>query len=504
MSLQIVEKSGEGLSRVYGVTVPAQDLSSKLEAKIKEISPQLRLKGFRPGKVPAAHVKRMYGKELMKEIVQEALNESSQKALDESKVRPAGQPELDLDEGSLDKVIAGQADLSYEVKVDVMPDFEPVDVSTLSLKRPVYEPSDADVSEALEEIASSNKTYESKEGKGAKAEDGDMVVADFVGRIDGEAFEGGAMEDAEIVIGSGRFIPGFEEQLTGAEKDETRTITVTFPADYQAQHLAGKEAQFEVVVKDVRAAKAGAADDAFAQRLGLSDLNALNDAIRNQLAGQYAGASRFKLKRALLDELDKAHDFPLPPRMVEAEAEGIWAQVKSDIDAGRLSDEDKGKSEEQLRGEYRKIAERRVRLGLVLAEIGRANNVTVSDAELNQAIMGEARRYPGQEREVFEFYRKNPQAAAQLRAPVYEDKVVELIFGKAKVEDQPVSKEELLAEDDLPEGYGEGDEAEAKPAKKAAAKKASAKKSSDESASNDDAAPAKKAPAKKAAKKKAE
>ena len=494
MSLQIVEKSGEGLSRVYGVTVPAQDLSSKLEAKIKEISPQLRLKGFRPGKVPPAHVRRMYGKELMREIVQDALNESSQKALDESKVRPAGQPELELDESSLEKVIAGQADLSYEVKVDVMPDFEPVDVGTLSLSRPVYDPSDADVDEALEEIAGSNKTYETKEGA-APAEDGDMVVADFVGRLDGEAFEGGSMEDAEIVLGSGRFIPGFEEQLRGAKAGEARTITVTFPADYQAAHLAGKEAEFELTVKDVRSAKAGSVDDAFAQRLGLGDLGALKDAVRRQLAEQYAGTSRFKLKRALLDELDKAHDFPLPPRMVDAEAEGIWRQVKADMDAGRLSEEDAGKSEEQLKSEYRKIAERRVRLGLVLAEIGRANNVQVTDAELNQAVLAEARRYPGQEREVFEFYRKNPQAAAQLRAPVYEDKVVELIFGKAKVEDRPVSKEELMAEDDLPEGYSEGGAGEAKPAKKATAKKTGAKAPS--SAEGD--APAKKTASKKAA-----
>jgi trigger factor len=496
MSLQIVEKSGEGLSRVYGVTVPAQDLSQKLEAKIREISPQLRLKGFRPGKVPAAHVKRMYGKDLMKEIVQEALNESSQKALDQSKVRPAGQPELDLDESTIEQVIAGTADLSYEVKVDVMPDFQPVDVSTLSLKRPVYEPSDADVAEALDEIAGSNQTYESKPGDAPAAGDGDMVVADFVGRIGGDAFEGGSMEDAEIVLGSGRFIPGFEEQLKGAKKGETRTITVTFPEDYQAAQLAGKAAEFEVVVKDVRTAKAGELDDAFAQRLGLPDLNALNEAIRGQLAQQYAGAARFKLKRALLDELDKRHDFPLPPRMVEAEAEGIWRQVKADMDAGRLSDEDQGKSEEQLKSEYRKIAERRVRLGLVLAEIGRANEVNVTDAELNQAVMAEARRYQGQEREVFEFYRQNPQAAAQLRAPVYEDKVVELIFGKAQVEDQPVSKEELMAEDDLPEGYSEGaSDAEAKPAKKAAAKKTAAKKASS------DEAPAEKAPAKKTAKK---
>jgi trigger factor len=497
MSLQVVEKSGEGLSRVYGVTIPAQDLSQKLEAKIAEIGPQLRLKGFRPGKVPTAHVKRMYGRDLMREIVQEALNESSQQALSDAKVRPAASPEMKLTSDP-EAVVKGEQDLSYDIEVEVMPEFQPVDVTGISLTRPVYEPTDADVDEALAEIASQNQTYEAKAGKAVKAEDGDMVVADFVGRIDGDAFEGGTAQDAEIVIGSGRFIPGFEEQLAGAKPGETRTISVTFPENYAAENLKGKPAEFEVTIKEVRLAKTAEADDAFAQRLGLSDLAGLRDAIRRQLAEQYGQTSRFKLKRALLDQLDKNHAFPLPPRMVESEFETIWSQVKADLDAGRLAEEDQGKSEEQLRSEYRRIAERRVRLGLVLAEIGRANDVTVSDAELNQAIMGEARRYPGQERQVFDFYRQNPQAAAQLRAPVYEEKVVELIFGKAKVEDEPVSKEALLAEDDMPEGYAEGGEAEAKPAKKPAAKKAAAKKAAEPAEEAAEAKP-KKAKAKKTA-----
>jgi trigger factor len=453
MSLQVVEKSGEGLSRVYGVTIPAQELNQKLEAKIAEIGPQLRLKGFRPGKVPVAHVRKMFGRDLMREIVQEALNESSQQALNDAKVRPAASPDLKLTSDA-EAVVKGEQDLSYDIEVEVMPEFQPVDVAELSLKRPVYEPSDADVDEALSEIVGQNKTYETKGGKAPKAADGDMVVADFIGRIGGEAFEGGTAEDAEIILGSGRFIPGFEEQLKGAKKGETRTLNVTFPEEYGVDKLKGQAAEFEVTVKDIRAAKAAEADDAFAERLGLSDLAGLKDAIRRQLGEQYAGASRFKLKRALLDELDKRHDFPLPPRMVDAEFQVIWQQVKADLDGGRLSDEDKDKSEEQLQSEYRKIAERRVRLGLVLAEIGRANDVSVSDAELNQAIMAEARRYQGQERAVFDFYRQNPQAAAQLRAPVYEEKVVELVFGKAKIEDQPVAKDELLADDEMPEGYG--------------------------------------------------
>ena len=482
MSVQVVEKSGDGLSRVYGVTIPAQDLNQKLEAKIAEIGPQLKLKGFRPGKVPVAHVRRMYGRDLMREIVQEALNESSQQALSDAKIRPAASPDLKLTSDA-EAVVKGEQDLSYDIEVEVMPDFQPVDVSLLSLTRPTYEPSDADVDEALNEIVGQNQTYETKTGKAPVAADGDMVVADFVGRIGGEAFEGGTAEDAEIILGSGRFIPGFEEQLAGAKKGEERTLKVTFPADYGVDKLKGQAAEFEVTVKDIRAPKAAEADDSFAERLGLGDLQALKDAIRRQLGEQYAGNSRFKLKRALLDELDKRHDFPLPPRMVDAEFSSIWQQVKADLDGGRLSDEDKGKSEEQLQSEYRRIAERRVRLGLVLAEIGRANEVTVSDAELNQAIMNETRRYPGQERAVFDFYRQNPQAAAQLRAPVYEEKVVELIFGKAKVEDQPVGKDELLAEDEMPEGYAEA--SDEKP--KAKAKKAKAK--------SDDAPAAEAAPA---------
>jgi trigger factor len=334
-----------------------------------------------------------------------------------------------------------------------MPDFIPVDVSTLELTRPVHEASDEEVETELQSLAEQSRTYEPRKGKTAKAADGDQLLIDFTGRLDGEVFEGGSGQDMELVLGAGRFIPGFEEQLVGAKAGETRTLSVTFPEQYQAQNLAGKPAEFEVVVKEVRAPVAAAVDETLATRLGLENLDALRDAVRRNLSEQYGAASRFKLKRALLDQLDKTHDFPLPPRMVEAEFEVIWNQVHADLHAGRLSPEDQGKSHDELRAEYRKIAERRVRLGLVLAEIGRADNVTVTDAELNNAILAEARNYPGQERQVFDFYRQNPQAAAQLRAPVYEEKVVELIFNKAKITDQPVSKEELAAEDDLPEGY---------------------------------------------------
>ncbi|MDP8916599.1 MAG: trigger factor [Pseudomonadota bacterium] len=450
MSLQIVEKSGEGLSRVIGVTVPAADLSSRLEKKIAEVTPTLRLKGFRPGKVPAAHVKRVYGKALMADIVQDALNESSQQALTDAKLRAASQPDLKMTSDP-DRVVAGQEDLAFDIEVEVMPEFTPVDVSTLELTRPVYAPTEEEVEAELRSLAEQSRTYSAKAGP---AENGDQLLIDFTGRLDGEVFEGGSGQDMELVLGSGRFIPGFEEQLIGAEAGQNRTVSVTFPEQYQAQNLAGRAAEFEVAVKEVRAPETAAVDDALAERLGLGGLDALRDAVRRNLAEQYGAASRFKLKRALLDELDRRHDFPLPPRMVDAEIEVIWNQVHADLHAGRLSPEDQGKSHDELRAEYRKIAERRVRLGLVLAEIGRAGNVAVSDAELQQAIMAEARNYPGQERQVFDFYRQNPQAAAQLRAPVYEEKVVELIFNQAKVTDRPVTKEQLQAEDDLPEGYG--------------------------------------------------
>jgi trigger factor len=453
MSMQIVEKSGEGLSRVWSVTVPMADLAGKLDARIAEVTPTLNIKGFRPGKVPTAHVRRLYGKALMSEVVEQTLNESTQKVLEDNKVRPAGDPDL-KPEGDMNAVIDGKADLAYEIAVDIMPDFEPVDPATLSLTRPVYEPTEAEVAEAVDELAKQNRTYETRTGKTVKAKDGDMVVIDFLGKIDGVAFDGGAATDAELVLGSGQFIPGFEEQLVGAKPDTDVEVKVAFPADYQAENLKGKDAVFEVKVKEVKAPVDAPADDAFAEKLGVESLEKLRELLKTNLEQQYAGASRFKLKRALLDQLDTKHDFPLPPKMVEAEFASIWTQVQQDKDAGGLPPEDADKTDDQLQTEYRKIAERRVRLGLILAEIGRANNVQVTDQELQQAMLTEARRYGPQAQQVFDLFRENPNAQAQLRAPIFEDKVVDLIVEKAKVEDEKVSKEDLLKDDDLPEGYG--------------------------------------------------
>jgi trigger factor len=454
MSIQIVEKSGEGLSRVYGVTVPVADLTERLEARVAEVTPTLNIKGFRPGKVPVAHVRRLYGKALMSEVVQASLNESTQKVLSDNNLRPAGEPEL-KPEGDFEAVMDGKADLAYELSIDLMPEFEPVDAATLSLTKPVYAPTAKEVDEAVAELAKQNRTYEPRTGKTIKAKDGDQLVIDFIGRVDGEAFEGGTATDVELVLGSGQFIPGFEEQLVGAKPDSDLTVKVTFPAEYQAANLAGKDAEFETKVKEVRGPVDSPADDAFAERLGIENLEKLKELVKGNLEEQYAGASRFKLKRALLDELDTKHDFPLPPKMVEAEFASIWNQVQQDKEAGQLPPEDADKSEDQLTKEYRKIAERRVRLGLVLAEIGRANNVQVTDQELNAAILTEARKYGAQAQEVFNLLRENQNAQAQLRAPIFEDKVVDLIVSKAKVKDKKVSKDELMKEDELPDGYSE-------------------------------------------------
>ncbi|HQT53398.1 MAG TPA: trigger factor [Phenylobacterium sp.] len=451
--MQIVEKSGEGLSKVFSVTVPMSDLVERLDAKIAEITPTLNIKGFRPGKVPQAHVRKLYGKSIMSEVVEQTLNETTQKVLEENKLRPAGDPDL-TPNGDMAQVIEGKADLAYDIAIEVMPEFEPTDLTKISLKRPVYEPTDAEVDEAVDELAKQNRTYETRTGKTVKAKDGDMVVIDFIGRADGVAFEGGTGVDTELVLGSGSFIPGFEEQLVGAKPDDKVMVKVTFPAEYQAPNLAGKDAEFETTVKEVKAPVESKADDGLAERLGVESLEKLRELLKTNLEGQYSGASRFKLKRALLDVLDEKHDFPLPPKMVEAEFAQIWGQVQSDKERGTLPPEDLEKTDDVLQTEYRKIAERRVRLGLVLAEIGRVNNVQITDQELAEAMRAEAMRYGPQAQQIFDFFRQNPAAQAQLRAPIFEDKVVDLIIEQAKVKDEKVSKDDLLKEDDMPAGYG--------------------------------------------------
>lgn len=440
--MNVTETKSEGLSREFKVHVPASELATKLNAKIDEIRPKVQLKGFRPGKVPSAHIRKMYGKSLMSDIVNETVQETSSKALEDNSLRPAAQPSIQL-EGSAEKVVNGEADLEYNMQVEVMPDFEPADVAELEFERLIAEPSEEEVSNSLKNIAENNKAYDAKDGA---AEDGDAVVIDFVGRIDGEAFEGGSAEGHTLVLGSGRFIEGFEAQLVGASAGEEKEVTVTFPEAYPVETLKGKPAVFTVKVNEVKAPRTPEIDNEFAKQLGLDTLESLKDAVKSQLANELRGASRQQVKRALLDALDGKHAFDLPPMMVKAEFEQIWRQLEAEKEAGRLSEEDKAKSDEELRDEYQKIAERRVRLGLVLAEIGRRAEIDITNEELVNALRQEASRYPGQEQMVIDFYRKQPGMLAQLRAPIYEEKVVDYILAKAKVSERTVTREELMKE----------------------------------------------------------
>ena len=439
-------ESADGLSRTFKVSVPKADIQKRLDDRIEEIRPQMNLKGFRPGKVPASHVRKMFGKSIMGEVVEALVKETSQKTIEEADLRMAGQPEMQMD-SNMDEVIAGDSDLSYQMHVDIMPEFEPVDVTTLTITRPVAEITDAELDERLGTIAEANLKYNNR-AKTAKARKEDAVLIDFVGKLDGEPFEGGTAEGHTLVLGSNSFIPGFEDQLIGAKAGEDIEVNVTFPENYQAETLAGKAAVFSVTVHEVRAPKVPDIDEDFAKGLGLEDLDKLKDVVRDQLKKEFDTASRSKAKRNLLDQLDDAHDFALPPKMVEQEFEQIWSQLQTEMDAGRVAEEDKDKSEDELKEDYRNIANRRVRLGLVLAEIGRAAEIVINESEVQQALFNEARNFPGQEKEVIEFFQKNPNAMAQLRAPIYEDKVVDHILETARVEDQTVSREELMKEDE--------------------------------------------------------
>lgn len=440
--MNVTETKSEGLTREYRVSIPQVDLTAKFNAKIRELQPKMNLKGFRPGKVPAAHIKKMYGKSIMGDIVNDLVQETSDKALAEKALRPASRPSIQLTSDQ-EKLINGEADLDYSMALEVMPEFEPADVTTISIERMVAEVPEAEIQESLQRLADNNKAYETKEGK---AETGDAVVIDFVGSIDGEKFDGGAAEGHTLVLGSGRFIPGFEDQLVGASAGEDVKVNVKFPDDYQAANLKGKEALFEVKVHEVKGPKDVEINDEFAKTLGLESLDSLKDAIKAQISGELGFATRQQVKRVLLDALDERHSFDLPPLMVKAEFEQIWAQFEAEKKADRLSEEDKNKSDGELRTEYQKIAERRVRLGLVLAEVGRRADVQITNEELVRALRQEASRYPGQEKQVIEFYTKNQNAMAQLRAPIYEEKVVDYILEKATVTDKTVSREELMKE----------------------------------------------------------
>ena len=443
--MQIKELQKEGLSHTYAVTVSKEDLATKLDAKIKEMQPQVSLKGFRPGKVPVGHIRKMFGQSIMKDLVEEVVNETSQQAINDNKIRPAGQPKVDLRANGED-VTKGEADLEYQLTVESIPDFEPVDPAKLKFTRLKHEADDKEIDEEVLKLAEGQKSYK-KKAKTAKAKKGDAVLIDFVGTVDGTPFEGGAMEGHQLVLGSGSFIPGFEDALIGVKAGDEKDVKVTFPDPYQAEDLAGKDAVFATKVIEVQGEIDAVIDDEFAQKFGVADLEALKAAVKTQYEGQLEMQTRMKLKRAILDELDKKHKFELPPNMVEAEFSNIWTQVQSEKEAGQLDEDDAKKTEKQLEKDYRKFAERRVRLGLVLAEMGQKQEIQITNEEIQQAMIAEARQYPGQEQQVIEFYQKNPQALAQLRAPIYEEKVVDLIIEKAKVTDKKVDKDTLFEED---------------------------------------------------------
>lgn len=444
--MQITETVNEHLRREFRITVGKSDLDARLTSRLDGMKGQMNLKGFRPGKVPVAHLRKTYGKSVMSEIVQEAVAEVSQRAVQERSLRPAMTPSIKL-ESEVEKVLDGHEDLIFTMGVDLMPEFQLTNASEISLTRPVADVDDAQVMESLRRLAAQQRTYEPK-GDDAVSQDGDQLVIDFLGKIDGIPFEGGKAENSELVLGSGSFIPGFEEQLKGVKAGDAKVVAVNFPTEYPSAELAGKFAQFDVTVKEIRRGIDAEVDESLATKLGLDSLDKLKDAARTQLANEFGRATRAHLKRALLDALDARHSFDLPTGMVEAEFKQIWTQVEQDLKSGNLAEEDKGKSEDELKVEFRRIAERRVRLGLVLSEFGRANNVQVTQEELNRAVVAQARQYPGQESKVFEIYRNNPEAVAQLRAPIFEDKVVDFLCGQVKISDQQVSREDLFKDPD--------------------------------------------------------
>ncbi len=441
--MELIESQAEGLSRTYRVVVPAAELQAQLAQKIEEARPRMRINGFRPGKVPAAHIRKMYGPSMMQDIINETVQKSMQEGLASENVRMAADPRLDL-ESDIQQVTAGAQDLAFKLHVEVMPEFTPADIRAVTVQRVTAPVSDEQVNETLDQLARSNRTFEDVE---TAAAEGDQVVIDFVGKIDGEAFDGGAAEGASLEIGAKRFIPGFEEQLIGVATGDERVLNVTFPEDYPVETLKGKAATFDVAVKAVRAAKTPTVDDALATAFGMEGLEQLRKMVRDRLEADHTAQSRMKAKRALFDKLDELHDFPLPPGMVQGEFDEIWKQLSADRDAGKLDEDDAAKSEDELKADYRKIAERRVRLGLLLAEVGRRNDVDLSQEEVQNALIAQARRFPGREQQVYDAYSRNPQLMAQVRAPLYEEKVVDFMLELVQVETTSVTREELFAED---------------------------------------------------------
>ena len=443
--MQVTETLSEGLKRGFDVVVPSATIEDRRTAKLGEIGRQLRLPGFRPGKVPDRVLRQRYGTAVMAEVLEDSVNEATQLVLSERGLRPATQPKVDVK--TLPEAADTAKDLAFSVEVELLPDITPPDFAALSLTRLKAEPTAEQIDKALTDIAARQKVL-TPIVEARPAAKGETLMVDYTGRIDGIAFPGGAGTDVDIEVAGPNFIPGFTEQLEGISPGETRTIDVTFPDDYGTKDLAGKTAQFEIVATPLKTASIPDVDEAMAEKIGFDSLEDLKAAIGRQMQREFDGMSRMRLKRDLLDRLSKQADFPVPASMLEGEFNQIWARIEADQKAGNLDEEDRGKDEDTLKGEYRAIAERRVRLGLLLAEIGRAQGVQVTAEEMTRAMRTEAAKYQGQEPQIMEFFRKNPQAAESLRGPIFEDKVVDYILDQATLDERSVTPEELAAEPD--------------------------------------------------------
>ena len=437
--MQVTETVAEGLKREFTVVIPAQAFQERVESRLKDRQRTMRLPGFRPGKVPMNLVAKHWRQHATGEELQRTIGDSSAQIVSDHGLRPAGQPKIEITKFS------DGADLEYKMALELLPEIEPTDLGKLELQRTVVEIPDAEVDQALDRLARDQAKSEPVAERRPAAKD-DVLVVDFVGRIDGQEFGGGKADGHYIRLGANSLIPGFEDQLVGAEVGDKREVKVTFPADYPRRELADKAAVFDVEVKELRELQPAAVDDTLARALGVDNVDSLRQRVREQLEAEYASATRTRIKRQLLDKLAETHDFEMPPGMVEAEFQQIWRQVEEDRKAGRIDPDDKDKSEEQLKDEYGAIARRRVKLGLVLSEIGRRAQVEVKQDEIGRAMMSTARRYPGQERQVMEFYQNNPEAMAQLRAPLYEDKVVDYILDTAKMTERRISPEQFAEE----------------------------------------------------------
>lgn len=450
--MQVQETLSDGLRREFKVVLPAAEIDAKVGVRLSELKDQVQIRGFRPGKVPVAHLKRLYGRSVTAETIDAMVSDANAQIIDEHKFRVATEPKVTLPtaEDEVKAVIEGRSDLSYTVALEILPRIEIADLRSIKLEKRVATVPESEVDAALEGLVKQNRPYAPK-GEGAKAETGDRVVVSFVGSIDGKPFEGGTGEDISVEIGSNTFIPGFEEQLVGLAEGETRTVDVSFPHNYMNAELAGKAASFQVTAKAINTPGAVELNDEFAKSLGMESLEKLREALRQRLQQEYAAVTRRRLKRALLDSLDALHQFELPPTLAQEEFNNVWSTVESDLKSQNRTFEDEGTTAEKASEEYRKLAARRVRLGLVLAEIGDKNQIKVTDDEVSRAVVDRARQFPGQEREVWDYYRKNAAALAALRAPLFEEKVVDYVLELATVSETEVSREELFKEDEVDE-----------------------------------------------------